>query len=217
MANIIKENIIVLNQFLKEFKNTGEICSSSRWAAQALTYPMREANKPLRILEIGPGTGTVTKKILQEMKPSDTLVVSEINTSFMNVLKNKLQTDENFIKNKDRVSFVLGPVQEINESEPFDIIVCAVPFLNLDVPTIDSIFTKIKELSTPETIMTYYEYVAIKSISKIFPPKARQERMKRVENYFDSNFGERHSLKKRVWLNVLPINIYTIYPYAEAA
>ncbi|MCB0318481.1 MAG: SAM-dependent methyltransferase, partial [Bdellovibrionales bacterium] len=187
MTNMIKENLLVINQFLKEFKTTGEICPSSRWAAEALTYPMREANKALRILEVGPGTGTVTKKILKEMKNNDTLLISEINPSFMKVLKDRIKNDQNYLKNKDRIKFSLGPVQEIDHSEHFDIIVCAIPFLNLDVKTIESIFVTLKKLSTPETIMTYYEYKAMKSISKVIPPKSRQDRIKSIERFFDSN------------------------------
>ncbi|MEZ4753675.1 MAG: hypothetical protein R3A13_05115 [Bdellovibrionota bacterium] len=144
---------------------------------------------------------------------TDILILSEINSSFMDALKLRLSKDKNYQKHKERVFFILGPVQEIDNSEPLDIIICGIPFLNLDIPTIENIFSKLCQMSKPETLMTFYQYMGMRSLAKILPPKSRQDRVKRIENFFDQHFSEKHQNVLKVWLNFLPINIYTIKPY----
>ena len=83
---MIKQNLVFLREFLLEFKTTGACFPTSKWAAQALIKPLRDTKrKPMRILELGPGTGSVTLPILRELREGDTLTICEINPRFMKV------------------------------------------------------------------------------------------------------------------------------------
>ena len=83
-VGMIKENLVFLREFLLEFKTTGACFPTSRWAAQALIAPLREDNRPPKnILELGPGTGSVTMPMLREMRDGDSLTICEINPRFM--------------------------------------------------------------------------------------------------------------------------------------
>src|SRR5262245_49636372 len=56
-------------QFRRQYHTTGSILPSSRALGRALTKPMRQAAAPRRILEIGPGTGAVTREIVRSLRP----------------------------------------------------------------------------------------------------------------------------------------------------
>src|SRR6266576_2102252 len=57
----------------RHFRNTGAILPSSRFLARALVAQVRRPHRPSRILEVGPGTGSVTKEILRFLQPGDQL------------------------------------------------------------------------------------------------------------------------------------------------
>ena len=92
----------------------------------------------------------------------------------------------------------------------FDVIVCALPFLNFDRATVEEIFAKLKAVSHSGTVMTYYEYIGLKQLGKVVSSPDRKKRILDVENFFDVTFGKRNEQRRRVWLNILPISVYTI-------
>lgn len=207
---MIKDNVAFLKEFIKEFQTTGTMFPSSKWAAQALTNPLRKSRTPQNILELGPGTGPVTVKILDDMQQGDHLVTCEINPRFMAVLKENLSSYPNFLKHKNNVEFFLGPIQELPETRKFDTIVCALPFLNFELKTVEEIFSKLERLSSPDTKMTYYEYIGLRSLGKVVSMPDRKKRLKEIDCFFKKIYKNRPVQRERVWLNLLPINIYTL-------
>lgn len=207
---MLKDNLVFLKESLKEFELTGTVCPTSKWAADALTNPLRGARTPKRILEIGPGTGSVTVKILADMIPGDTLMICEINPRFMEALKENIRDNPNFKRNLSAISFFEGPVQDLPETTRYDVIVCALPFLNFDLQTVEDIFAKLKRLSDSATVMTYYQYIGLRSLSLAVASPRQKKRMRELDSFFRGLYRERLTGRKRVWLNILPINIYTL-------
>src|ERR1043166_4551462 len=58
-------------QFRAQYGTTGSVLPSSRALARALTRPMRACPTPRRVLEVGPGTGAVTREIVRTLRPGD--------------------------------------------------------------------------------------------------------------------------------------------------
>lgn len=211
VSDIIKDNVVFLRESLLEFKSTGTFFPTSKWAAEALAEPLKESNrKPLRVLELGPGTGSVTVQILKYMQPNDSLTLCEINPRFMKSLKDNLAKNEDFIRLKKQITFFLGAAQELPSDIKYDVIVCAIPFLNLDLHTVEEIFDKLRQISTGRTVMTYYEFIGIRSISKVVSPAERKERILQLDTFFKEVYARHHMKRERIWLNLFPINIYTL-------
>jgi phospholipid N-methyltransferase len=212
---MIKENLVFLREFLLEFKTTGACFPTSKWAAQALITPLRNPNrKPMRILELGPGTGSVTIPLIKEMRPGDSLTICEINPRFMKALKDTLEREEAFQTNKHQIEFFLGAAQEIEAHKPFDVIVCALPFLNFDLETVKEIFAKLREVSTPDTLMTYYEYIGARKFNQTVGAQSRKDRVSQVNGFLRESGQVRNIDCTKVWLNLFPISIYTVKPAA---
>ena len=71
----------------RHFHTTGAILPSSRFLARALVRQLRGPRPACRILEVGPGTGSVTCEIARRMLPGDRLDAVEINAHFVAVLR----------------------------------------------------------------------------------------------------------------------------------
>ena len=210
----ILESISLIGKFLREsvteFHHTGAIFPTSKWAARAMTHPLRHElqGHGRKILELGPGTGSVTVKILADMQDGDELTICEINPRFMDALKKTLRSNPDFIRHKQHVRFFVCAAQDLPEDRKYDVVVCALPFLNFDITTVRQIFTKLQHLSTDKTLMTNFEYLGLRRLGQIVSPKRRRLRIYRIDRFFEKACTDVVGTEK-VWLNVLPINIYT--------
>lgn len=213
---MIKESAVFFKEFIRAFETTGSVIPSSRFAAEALTARLREVSHPQRILEVGPGTGSVTRRILADMKESDSLTICEINPRMMKALKAGLSENEDFIRHKNRITFFEGPVQELKEPNVFDTIICAIPFNNLTLSIVQDIFAKLNRLSHDNTYLSFFEYLGLREINMIIAPSQRRRRMREIEKFFDRLNSSHPTTRKIVWLNFTPINIYTVKLKAAA-
>jgi phosphatidylethanolamine/phosphatidyl-N-methylethanolamine N-methyltransferase len=212
---MLKENLVFLREFLLEFKTTGAFFPTSKWAAQALINPMRQPGRsPKNILELGPGTGSVTLPIIRELQEGDRLTICEINPRFMKALKEKLEGCPYYQRHRDRVFFFEGAAQDLPEGTIYDIIVCALPFVNFDLETVEAIFSKLRKISTAETLMTYYEYMGMRKLNEKISSREQRDRVAKVNGFMKESGTLSHLHRERVWLNLLPINIYTVKPAA---
>ena len=63
---------------------------------RALTRFVGETERTHGILEVGPGTGSVTQYIVEAMGPNDRLDLVEINSSFVGHLRERFERDPDF-------------------------------------------------------------------------------------------------------------------------
>ncbi|MEM3154120.1 MAG: methyltransferase domain-containing protein [Candidatus Woesearchaeota archaeon] len=75
-----------LKQFLKNPVRTGAILPSSPALVKAMVAPIN-FKKAKHIVELGPGTGAITKEILRKMRPDAKLTALEICKEFCDELK----------------------------------------------------------------------------------------------------------------------------------
>jgi phosphatidylethanolamine/phosphatidyl-N-methylethanolamine N-methyltransferase len=75
-----------LKQFWQEKKMVGAMSPSSKYLAHKMLRNI-DFKKAKVIVELGPGTGVFTKKILEYMQPDAKLLVFELNDTFYNQLK----------------------------------------------------------------------------------------------------------------------------------
>jgi phospholipid N-methyltransferase len=73
---------------LSDFSTTAAISPSSHHLAAAMLKPLPLARARV-VVELGAGTGAITRALLAQMPPSATLIVFEINARFYNYLKSR--------------------------------------------------------------------------------------------------------------------------------
>jgi phospholipid N-methyltransferase len=180
------EYLTFFKQLTKSYNEIGAMMPSSRSLGRQMVKPLVECTHPVRILEVGPGTGPFTREILLNMRSDDHLSVCEINPVFLESLKKKLESFPAFHLHRDRVRFFQGPIQDLGKQVKqsgvkFDLIVSSLPFSNFTPELVDEILGLFRELTADGGSVVFMEYLGLRRLSAFFATRERRERMLRVE------------------------------------
>ena len=184
---------------------------SSPALGRALVKPIRDAHRPLNILEVGPGTGPVTRQILRLLRSEDTFTICEINPRFLSLLKKNLQTNRQFRRHKERITFFQGAVQDLPLSNVFeakyDIIVSSLPFSNFTPESVGEILGVFDSIVTEGGSISFMEYLAVRKVTSLFASRegrARLDGVERVVQNWMDRIEVEGKVRKRVSLMNLP-------------
>lgn len=199
----MNSTLAFLKAIRKEFRHTGACLPSSRFVASAMAEDLNGEREAWNILEVGTGTGAISKSIIANLREGDTLTLCDINADMIAGLKATLEKMPEYHKHKDRIKIICGPVQDLPNDQKFDLIISSVPFLNFDAALTESILSKYHQLSKPKTILKYFQYLALRQISELCPG-ARGQRVRALSRYLNNQklFKEKNS--NIVWLNPPP-------------
>lgn len=178
--------------FFKDLKQVGAIAPSSKFLAKDLVaqYKKRltqEDCPPLNILEIGAGTGPLTKQIIKHLRPEDQLDVVEIHKKFFQIVKTKYRQPNIQAYHRDILNF------EANEQ--YDFIFSSLPYENMPEEVSREIWKKKLSLCASGAYISYFKYVKFRNFKSDFEEKV-------VDKYGQN--------KKIVLLNLPPAKVYTL-------
>ncbi|MCL5054916.1 MAG: methyltransferase domain-containing protein [Firmicutes bacterium] len=125
------------------------------------------------IVELGAGTGAITKAIIKRKKKETTLIVFEPDDHFFSFLKEaNLQTGKKVILIKD-LAENLGKVLKSLEVNHPDCIVSSLPFTSLGEKNTTKIFQEIEENLAPDGHFILFQYTPY-----LFPVLAKHFRIR---------------------------------------
>src|SRR5207237_9798374 len=116
---------------------------------KALASELRKPRSPANILEVGPGTGSVTAQILRRMQPGDRLDLVEVNRHFIDLLQHRFNHDRKFGWFRDQVDLIHAPVQSLPGEGTYDYIISGLPLNNFPVAQVREIFQVYNRLLKP--------------------------------------------------------------------
>lgn len=165
----LRDRLAFLTQMRADFHHTGAVQPSSRYLARAMTRPLCQAgrSRARRLLEIGPGTGPVTREIARCMGSEDSLVCYEINPEFARLLESLVSAAPEFASVRDVIRIHNAPVQELEADEPFDFVVCSAPLNNFDADTIEEIFSVSFAALRDEGTFTFFGYALFPALKRL--------------------------------------------------
>jgi phospholipid N-methyltransferase len=214
-------------QFRQAYNSTGAVLPSGRGLAVALSRFVRDSetdsatkkngtppqsSDPVdarRILEVGPGTGAVTVRIIDDMRADDRLVLVERNEQFVYHLKQRLAeipADESV---RDRISVVHAAVEELPENEPYDLIISGLPLNNFAVESVDQILSKLGRLLAPGGTLSFFEYVAVRRAKSLVCSRTDRERLQGIAQVL-GRFLHDEVRRDLVWANVPPAWVHHV-------
>jgi len=191
-------------EYRRHVRNTGSLLPSSRFLARALVAELRQPRGPWRILEVGPGTGSVTREILRFLAPGDRLDAVEINGHFVHLLRRRLETERPFVRCRDQVQVVHAAVQELVGEGVYDCIVSGLPLNNFPADQVRGIFRAYDRLLKPGGTLTYYEYVLIRQLKTPFANRRERRRLYRVGRLVGGYIRSYQVRRQQVLINVPP-------------
>ncbi len=195
-------------QFCRQSSLTGAVTPSSRYLARAMVRPLRRhrqtaRGEPLRVVEMGPGTGAVTCAIAQFLRPGDSLDCYEIDVGFANYLRQRVANDGRFdaVRESIRVHATAAQTARLDERAHF--VICSVPLNNFEPATVHEIFGAGTRLLKGRGWFTYFEYVALPSLKRLFARPAEGKRIDGVRRA-KRQYGARGVETDVVWANIPP-------------
>lgn len=204
MKQALAEYRTFFREFRQTFKTTGAIAPSGRSLARAVCRPMADHQRPVKILEIGAGTGAVTKEILRYVGPEDRFDAVELNERFVEVLNDRFATEPAWQKVADRCRVLHAAVQDLRVDEPYDFVVCGVPFNNFSIGLTRELFRHMTKLVKPDGTLTFFEYLWIRRFKVLVSNKVERKRLSGVERVL-GRYLQRFEYKcDTVWVNFPP-------------
>jgi phosphatidylethanolamine/phosphatidyl-N-methylethanolamine N-methyltransferase len=188
----------------RHFRNTGALLPSSRFLARALASPLTGVRPPCRILEVGPGTGSVTREILRRMQPGDRLDCVELNEHFVERLNLCFQHDPRFVPYRSQVQIIHSPVEELPGEASYDHIISGLPLNNFPVDLVRDIFKAYMRLLNPGGVLSYFEYVLIRHLKTPFSGRQERRRLFRVGRVVGRYIEDYQVRREPVLMNVPP-------------
>jgi phospholipid N-methyltransferase len=150
---------------LRNYKQVGAVCPSSPALCRALADGVSRAPSPKRVLEAGPGTGPVTKIILDSLRKGDRFDLVELSPDFCAALQQKILDPWKSEHPGIAVHLHNADVQEAPlPNGAFDFIVCGLPFNNFPSALVRQIMDRFMELLKPSGELAYFCYAGMRTM-----------------------------------------------------
>lgn len=160
MSKII-DKIEFIYEFLDKPRIIGSIIPSSKYLTKKILSFIDFNKERLCLLEYGPGTGPFTSEIIKNLKPSDKLIVIELNQKFAINLKEKYKSYKNVKIYEDCVANTKKILDNEGIKE-IDYIISGIPFSSLSKEVTNDILINTKSIMNNETLFLTFQYSKIK-------------------------------------------------------
>src|SRR6516162_8358469 len=148
MSNRLADCRLFFQEFRRNFHSTGALAPSGQRLARSLAHYVdhrpenqHAGDRPKRILEVGPGTGAVTRQIIRRMHPSDRLDLVEINENFVERLNDRFRNDPEFREVSPRSAVHCTRIENLQSDAPYDVIISGLPLNNFTVDEVETVLS----------------------------------------------------------------------------
>ena len=200
----MRDHIEFFRQFRRRFETTGSVAPSSRFLAAAITRPLTQREGPARILEVGPGTGAFTRRIVQLVQPGDEFHLVELNESFATILRDRFTSDPDWRRVADQSQVYECPLQEFETDGHYDFIISGLPLNNFPADLVRDIYETMFRLLAPDGVLSYFEYMYVRPIRRVFSKPDERRRLLELDEIANS-YQDRYRVgRDSVLLNFPP-------------
>jgi phosphatidylethanolamine/phosphatidyl-N-methylethanolamine N-methyltransferase len=220
MRRRLAENALFFREYVRNFHSTGALLPSGRFLATALARFVgpQSANgngnavngHAKRILEVGPGTGAVTGRIIAEMGKNDSLDLVELNETFVQQLQDRFKHDPTFNAVAERARVLHCPVEELPNEQTYDVIVSGLPLNNFSAELVEQILSRLVGLLSPGGTLSFFEYIAVRSARAMVSGRAERTRLRGVAAAMRAVLDPYEIARDAVWLNVPPAWVHHV-------
>jgi phospholipid N-methyltransferase len=199
-----------LTEFLRSYNTTGAVIPSGRALCHSLCRYVGAGGRPQRILEAGPGTGAVTRCIIDRMGQDDQLWMVELNPAFAAHLRRAFEDQPAFRAAASRCHLVEGALQQLGHDEPFDLVISGLPLNNFSSEDVRAVMQAFSKLLKPGGVLSFFEYILVRPAKMFVSAGAERARLRGVGEAIGSVVGEKAIAKEWVWVNVPPAWVHHV-------
>ena len=187
-----RERLEFLGAFLREPVTVGSVLPSSPDLAEAMIEGC-DFDRPATIVELGPGTGAFTGKILDRVHPGSTFFALELNERHVAGLRRRFSSLEVHLDSAERIRQYL----KLHGKESADYVLSGLPWGNFAAPLQDRIMREVVAAIRPGGLFCTFSYIQALAL-----PRGRRFR-RTLHGRFSS--VEQSPV---VWKNLPPAMVY---------
>jgi phospholipid N-methyltransferase len=223
---------LFFREFRRTFRTTGAVLPSGRRLGRALARFVRQRPSSMvpgcgvpgtigegrrvpacgwrRILEVGPGTGAVTRQIVACMGPEDRLDLVELNDRFVACLREQFCSDPALAAVADRARVLHCPVEQLPPDGTYQVIVSGLPLNNFAVDEVRRIVAVLSQLAAAGGTLSFFEYIAIRRLKALLSGRAERARLRGIGQILAELLGSREIHREPVWANMPPAWVHHV-------
>ncbi len=154
MSDSLREHLLIASKFLRNPRTVGAVSASSKAMAREMVREI-PTDKPVNVVELGPGTGSFTRAIVERIAPGSRFLAIELDGEFVERLRPRWPS----------VEFVLASAEELEHLvkkrnlQPVDHIVSGLPFASLPVDVSRKVMDGIQHTLRPGGTFTTFQYL----------------------------------------------------------
>ena len=195
-----------LRTYIRRPQAIGSVVPSSRALAVAVAEPLRNSPRPIRVLEVGAGTGPVTRYLGTLLTARDHLDVCELQPEFADILERDVLSKPPFaaMVAEGRVRLLRQPAQKIEGHNVYDFIISGLPMTAFELNDVKKIFSVYKRLLKPNGVLSYFEYTWLRQTSRVLALGRSRARLRAVNAFLTRNIREHEFAHRAVLTNFPP-------------
>jgi phosphatidylethanolamine/phosphatidyl-N-methylethanolamine N-methyltransferase len=213
MAGMLSNYRVFVKQFFRRYHTTGAILPSGRPLANALCRYVGDRDGivggPHEILEVGPGTGAVTARLVQLLRPDDRLTMVELNDDFVRHLNERFAGESDFRAAADRSKLLHCRLEDLGGNACYDRIISGLPLNNFASSEVRQILETFARLVKPGGILSFFEYVAVRKAKRLVSGRSERQRLSEIGDLL-GDLAKQRIHRDCVLLNVTPAWVHHI-------
>jgi phospholipid N-methyltransferase len=211
MSPLLHDHRVFWRQFRRHYHTTGAIAPSTRFLARALArYVGAPSDDGQKLLEVGPGTGSVTLQIVRRTGDRDTLDLIELNAEFVRRLEERFAAEMPFCSLGHRARVLHGRLEGLPRRGQYDRIVSGLPLNNFAVSDVEQILAAFRGLLRPGGVLSFFEYAAIRPARALVSGREERARLRGIGRTL-AGLLEAHEIRRDlVWRNLPPAVVHHV-------
>jgi len=205
----LKHHWKFLRTYIQKPHSVGAVAPSSRAIAIAISEPFRRSPRPARVLEVGAGTGAITRHLGTILTDRDELDICELQSEFADILERDVLSTASFRRAlcDGRVRLIRRAVQQIEGEGVYDFVISGLPMSAFQLSDVEQIYTVIRRLLKPGGVFSYFEYTWLRRTSRLLAMGRTRERIRAVNAYLTRNIRDHEFARRSIIGNIPPAHI----------
>jgi phosphatidylethanolamine/phosphatidyl-N-methylethanolamine N-methyltransferase len=200
----VRKRLAFYAEAVSAAREVGAFTQTSTIVASAVAEPLAGYAAPRTVLEVGAGTGALTRCLLRHLGTGDRLDLCEVNARFARLLHEEFA---GYVAPAIRI--FAADVETLPDDTRYDVIVSSLPWLNLDAVKVARILDRYDASLRPGGAITYIDYWA-NGVRVLVASRRQRQRLRRVVATVHA-FQRRYAYRRHVipW-NVPPVCVHRL-------
>jgi phospholipid N-methyltransferase len=231
MRRKLAELRVFFGEFRRNFHTTGAIMPSGGRLAAALTRFVGAENDAAdqadaeqngqheigrRVLEVGPGTGAVTRKIIRKLAPHDELHLVELNEAFVTALRGRFESDPAFQPAAGQVTILHQRLETLPLAPTYDAVISGLPLNNFSADEVRQALAALTGVVKPGGTLSFFEYIAVRKVRSVIARRLERERLRAIGAQLKELLSAHEIRRDRILTNIPPAWVHHVRKPLEA-